>query len=72
VLVVEANPGKTTASAQAKQKFCNELLALGSKFEHTRQITTVLFHPSFPVDVRHNTKIQRHELAEWAEKQIEH
>jgi hypothetical protein len=49
-----------------RQKLVDELLALGSQFEHTRQIQTILFHPSFPVDVRHNTKIQRHELAKWA------
>lgn len=70
VLIVEAKPGKAPASAQAKQKFRGELLALGAKFEHTRQIKIVLFHPSFPVDVRHNTKIQRRELAKWAAKQI--
>ena len=30
----------------------------------------VLFHPGFPVDIRHNSKIGREELAEWAEKQM--
>jgi len=30
----------------------------------------VLFHPSFPVDIRHNSKIFREKLAIWAEKQI--
>jgi len=28
----------------------------------------VLFHPSFPVDIRHNAKISREKLALWAEK----
>jgi len=70
VLIVEAKPGKAPASVQEKHKFRDEILALGAKFEHTRHIEMILFHPSFPVDVRHNTKIQRHELAVWAVKQV--
>jgi acyl-CoA synthetase (AMP-forming)/AMP-acid ligase II len=30
------------------------------------QVTQVLFHPAFPVDPRHNSKIQRVRLAAWA------
>jgi acyl-CoA synthetase (AMP-forming)/AMP-acid ligase II len=70
VLVVEAKPGKEPASSQAKQRFRDKLLTLGAQFEHTRHIEIILFHPAFPLDVRHNTKIQRHELAAWAAKQI--
>jgi len=29
----------------------------------------VLFHPEFPVDMRHNAKIFREKLALWAERQ---
>ncbi|RIK76783.1 MAG: peptide synthase [Planctomycetota bacterium] len=43
-----------------------ELLQLAASFEHTRAIRDVLFHPSFPVDVRHNAKIGREALARWA------
>lgn len=43
-----------------------ELLALGAKHAHTRAIDTVLFHRSFPVDIRHNAKIFRERLAAWA------
>jgi hypothetical protein len=32
----------------------------------TREIRTFLFHPRFPVDVRHNAKIHRLALARWA------
>jgi olefin beta-lactone synthetase len=45
-----------------------ELLALGAAHEHTRGIRTILYHPSFPVDVRHNAKIFREKLAAWAAK----
>lgn len=32
----------------------------------TRGIARFLFHPGFPVDIRHNAKINREELAVWA------
>ncbi|WP_165244208.1 fatty acid CoA ligase family protein [Paludisphaera soli] len=44
----------------------DELLALAAKYDHTRKIRTILFHPSFPVDIRHNSKIFREKLAAWA------
>ncbi len=47
-----------------------ELLAIAQKHEHTREIGSVLFHDSFPVDVRHNAKIFREKLAEWAKEQL--
>ena len=33
-------------------------------------IRTILFHPSFPVDARHNAKIFREKLAEWATRKL--
>src|SRR5205807_1065930 len=39
------------------ERLRRELLDLGGRFEHTRSIRTILFHPAFPVDVRHNAKI---------------
>lgn len=47
-----------------------ELLELGSRFDHTESIHEVLFHPSFPVDIRHNAKIGRSKLAEWAASRV--
>ena len=46
-----------------------QLLELGAKFPHTQTIRTILFHPAFPVDIRHNAKIFREKLAWWAEAQ---
>jgi acyl-CoA synthetase (AMP-forming)/AMP-acid ligase II len=43
-----------------------DLLQLAQAHSITREIRTVLFHPGFPVDIRHNSKINREELAEWA------
>jgi acyl-CoA synthetase (AMP-forming)/AMP-acid ligase II len=40
-----------------------------ARFDHTRSIETFLPHPrSFPVDVRHNSKIFREKLAVWADR----
>ncbi|MEE8160791.1 MAG: peptide synthase, partial [Acidobacteriota bacterium] len=47
-----------------------EILALGAKAVQTAQIKTLLFHPDFPVDARHNTKIFREKLALWAGEQL--
>lgn len=43
-----------------------ELLALGGATELTKNIKTILYHPGFPVDIRHNAKISREKLAAWA------
>lgn len=51
-----------------KQKIKDELLTMAGRNELTKDIDTILFHPSFPVDIRHNSKIFREILAVWAEK----
>jgi olefin beta-lactone synthetase len=47
-----------------------ELLNLAAKNLLTKEIDTILFHTEFPVDIRHNAKIYREQLTDWAEKQI--
>ncbi len=47
----------------------NELRALAGEYNTTAGITQFLFHKNFPVDPRHNAKIYREKLAEWAQKQ---
>lgn len=46
------------------------LLELGASQAITRDIREFLFHPSFPVDIRHNAKIFREKLAVWAQKEL--
>jgi acyl-CoA synthetase (AMP-forming)/AMP-acid ligase II len=53
-----------------KRGLTDELLELAAASELTRNIRTVLFHKSFPVDIRHNSKIFREKLAVWAEQKI--
>ncbi len=50
--------------------FDEELRKAGQQFSHTAQINEFLWHPGFPVDVRHNSKIFREKLAVWADKQL--
>ena len=52
--------------ATPERRLRDELLALGAARPHTRAVRTILFHPGFPVDVRHNAKIFREKLAAWA------
>jgi acyl-CoA synthetase (AMP-forming)/AMP-acid ligase II len=54
------------ASALSDEELRRELLALGARHPQTSAIKTILFHPGFPVDIRHNAKIYREKLAVWA------
>ena len=53
-----------------REEIRRELLALGSGYIHTQPIVTILFHPAFPVDIRHNAKIFREKLARWAAREL--
>ena len=56
---------KSISDIDAKVIF-KELAELGAKYEHTVSIKNFLIHQGFPVDIRHNAKIGRELLAEWA------
>jgi hypothetical protein len=53
-----------------QQKLKAELLAMAAAHPLTGAIDTVLFHPGFPVDIRHNAKIIRENLAIWAKNKL--
>ena len=65
VLCVELVHGKNPSEAMTR-----EILAIGKANPMTTSITRILYHPDFPVDTRHNAKIQREQLAVWASKRI--
>lgn len=69
VIVVEPVSERSPGSAK-RQALPKELLQLGREQEITENIETILVHPSFPVDVRHNAKIDREALAVWAERRL--
>ena len=58
-----------TKSQDQRTTLRRELLDLASAQETTRDIKQILFHPAFPVDIRHNAKIAREQLARWAARQ---
>lgn len=63
VLCIELLDGVSRASRPAIER---ELMELGTRHAHTRSIRRILFHRRFPVDIRHNAKVGRPELARWA------
>ena len=54
----------------SRKEIEHELLELAQSHSHTKAIKTFLFHPGFPVDIRHNAKIGREELTIWAERKL--
>ena len=63
VLCVELK--KNVAHAE-RSKILEELKMMAKGHPQTRTIEQFLFHPKFPVDIRHNAKIFREQLAQWA------
>jgi acyl-CoA synthetase (AMP-forming)/AMP-acid ligase II len=53
-----------------KKTIKKELFELAKQNELTKDIKSILFHKSFPVDIRHNSKIFREKLAIWAKKKL--
>ncbi|GAM11035.1 long-chain-fatty-acid--CoA ligase [Geobacter sp. OR-1] len=53
-----------------RDKIRQELLVIARAHIHTQAIETFLFHPAFPVDIRHNAKIFREKLAVWAARKL--
>ncbi len=71
VVIVEPKKDQRPNSKNDKLRMIQELTKLGSQHDHTRVIKDILIYDkSFPVDVRHNTKIQRHKLVDWAARNI--
>ena len=67
VLCVELRQGVAVAQ---QPRIARELREIGAGHAHTAGLETILFHPRFPVDIRHNAKIGRETLARWAAARI--
>jgi len=66
VLLVEREPAATAGDAE----LLSDLRALCAKYDITKGLDTMRVFPgTFPVDARHNAKIEREKLARWAEEQ---
>ena len=66
-ICVELNEGVDSGTTET---ITADLLQLAKANPHTKDIDTIFFHSGFPVDIRHNAKIFREELAEWAADQM--
>ena len=67
VLCVELERGVRRSE---RPRVTAELEEIAARHEHTRVIRRFLYHPGFPVDVRHNAKIGRAKLAVWASRRL--
>lgn len=70
VIIVEPEAGEFPTAADDRKVLESELRELALANPLTRHIETILFHPSLPVDIRHNVKIFREKLGPWAEKRL--
>lgn len=64
LLCVELEPDTPGASRDAIR---TELLEIGAQHTLTQSTHDILFHGGFPVDIRHNAKIDRPALGRWAQ-----
>ncbi len=71
VLIVEPAEGHFPADDAGAAKLREELMAIVRGNPLTASIGKLMFHRSFPVDIRHNAKIFREKLAVWAAEQPE-
>jgi acyl-coenzyme A synthetase/AMP-(fatty) acid ligase len=55
---------------ESSLKLFNELCFRVEKHDHTSGIKHFLIHHGFPMDIRHNAKIYREQLAVWAQAEI--
>jgi acyl-CoA synthetase (AMP-forming)/AMP-acid ligase II len=54
-----------------RERLTRDLLEMAKENILTERIDTFMFHPGFPVDIRHNSKIFREKLATWAQRRLE-
>jgi acyl-CoA synthetase (AMP-forming)/AMP-acid ligase II len=70
VVIVETWPEHRVVSPEDEKDLISELQEMAARNPLTSAIQVFLVHPSMPVDIRHNAKIFREELAVWAERHL--
>ncbi|MCD4653637.1 AMP-binding protein [bacterium] len=53
-----------------KELFFTELMKHANQFPQAQTVNKFILHKSFPVDIRHNSKIFREKLQNWVEKKM--
>jgi acyl-CoA synthetase (AMP-forming)/AMP-acid ligase II len=64
-LCVELEPGESMTPSELKA----EMSVIAAAHAHTQRIGEFHLHSAFPVDIRHNAKIGREKLSDWAQGQ---
>lgn len=67
-MVIERKDGKTHMGGDQRQRFFTQLLEMAKQYDHTKMIRDLFLHKDFPVDVRHNIKIDRKKLTQWVNR----
>ena len=70
VLCVQPTAGSMPKGKAMRRGFQEQLKEIGRKRCDTATVEGFLFHPDFPVDPRHNAKIERERLQAWASEQL--
>ena len=70
-IIIERADHFMSLTKESQKKFKSELLDLGRKFPHTQSISNFFLFDYFPVDVRHNIKIDRLKLKSWADQSMD-
>jgi acyl-coenzyme A synthetase/AMP-(fatty) acid ligase len=69
-IVVEPWPEAYPRTRRSAAQLMDELHARGRAHERTRSIEHIFIRRRLPVDIRHNSKIFREQLAVWAAERI--
>jgi olefin beta-lactone synthetase len=69
-IVVEPKAGRMPRGKRQRQKLIDELRTLAQIADHTAAIEHFFIREALPVDVRHNVKINREQLAQWAARKL--
>lgn len=69
-VVFEREDRRISLSDAERKNFREELLRLAQPYSHTHGVTKFFLHPSFPVDCRHNIKIDRQALGKQCEQRL--
>jgi acyl-CoA synthetase (AMP-forming)/AMP-acid ligase II len=70
VVVAEPWPDQRPINREDETGLLSELVSLAQTAEHTSGIRDFFILSSLPVDIRHNAKIFREQLAVWASKRL--
>ncbi|MEE2924472.1 MAG: fatty acid CoA ligase family protein [bacterium] len=70
ILILEPNLKNLLRDKTMQKEVIRELLELASPYDSASKVSNFLWHECLPTDIRHNAKIFREKLAQWAEQQI--